>query len=723
MNAILAAINRKANRPDTEHSAPLRLFTFLCVALGIFVAGWYNELHRPMVLGLAGITAGYAFSYLRREYTNWWARIFLSIGILWSGWHYVGQMLFTSRDHVIILTELMIVMQVMHSFDLPRRKDLVYSVLSAFMLLCVGGVLSRTLWYGAFLGVFVLLSLITLLLYHFQEASQDAVTHGAPVQLGRTLAVFLGLIALGAPVFFLLMPRLETHAFAGLPVSGRVRTMMQQYGGQIMYPEPPSRLPDSGPVVLDGDSNIDISDMNFDFGNPYFGFMPRMDLNARGRLTDTLLMRVRTGSANYYRGLVFDRYRSGQWEITDIEGTRLGHKASASSLSVSSLRKPYFSNPYTGNDEFIYQTFYFEHDMPNLVYSALEPDEIYFPVPEVVVDRNMAMRAAAVLRRGTVYTAVSRVPARDPGMLRMGNTPCPKALAAYCSTDGIPPSVQRHARNLAAGASSNYDALTLIRKDLMQSAQYDLDAPRAPRGVDPVEYFLFHSRRGYCEHYASAFTLMARSLGMPARLVTGFAPGRYNPVTGFFEISGADAHAWSEVYFPYAGWVPFDPTPPGPEGPIGAVRMTPLSYFLSEYAGKARESLAILFTGLRTKAQRAPKTAATVAALLAAGAALAAFGLLALRSHRAARGPGGKLPESNSRIVAEYAAALRGLKKRGVAVLPSSVPSEIARELPPDRARHFRALGKLFEMAAYGGRAMTPEQARLARMRCRDLLR
>lgn len=723
MEKAIAYINRRAARSDTEHSMSLRLFTYLCVALGILVSGWYNELYRPMIGGFAGITAGYAFSYIRREYTNWWLRIILSFGILWAGWYYVGQMLFTARDHVIILTELLIVMQVMHSFDLPRRKDLVYSVLSAFMLLCVGGVLSRTIWYGAYLAVFVVLSVIMLLLFHYQEASQDAVSWGRPWQLAPMMAIFFGLIALGAPVFFVLMPRIETHAFAGLPVSGRVRSMVQRYGGEIMYPEPPNRMgPDTGPVIIDGESEIDIADLDFDFGNPYFGFMPRMNLNSRGRLSNKLLMRVRTGSANYYRGLVFDNYAQGAWEITDIKGMRLMQNKAKSNIPVSSMRKPYFSNPYTGADDFVYQTFYFEHDMPNIIYSALEPEEIYFPIPEIVVDRNMALRAAAILRKGTVYTVISRMPQYDPKALRMASRPCPEALAAYCSTTGIPQRVRQHARAVTQGAPTDFDKLMLLRQDLMKATQYDIDAPRSPRGMDPIEYFLFHSRRGYCEHYASAFTLMARSLGMPARLVTGFSPGRYNPITGFFEITGQDAHAWSEVYFPYAGWVPFDPTPPGPEGPIGMERMTPLTYFLTEYVGKARESLAAMYMRIRNGAGGGGWASAAGFLFIAAGCVMAVFSLFAWKYRKTAGKGGAPLPHSNMRVVAEYRLAVRMLKKRGAPVTPASVPGDVAKELDTHAGEHFSALGGLFEKAAYSNHTMAQAEVLEARLHRRKLI-
>lgn len=77
---------------------------------------------------------------------------------------------------------------------------------------------------------------------------------------------------------------------------------------------------------------------------------------------------------------------------------------------------------------------------------------------------------------------------------------------------------------------------------------------------DPVDEFLFDSRRGFCEHYASAFTAMMRLAGIPARVVTGYQGGEMNPLADYMIIRQADAHAWSEVWLQGAGWVRVDPT-------------------------------------------------------------------------------------------------------------------------------------------------------------------
>lgn len=75
-----------------------------------------------------------------------------------------------------------------------------------------------------------------------------------------------------------------------------------------------------------------------------------------------------------------------------------------------------------------------------------------------------------------------------------------------------------------------------------------------------VDDFLFNTKRGFCEHFASAFTVMARSVGIPARIVTGYQGGEYNPMGGYFIVRQSDAHAWSEVWLENRGWQRIDPT-------------------------------------------------------------------------------------------------------------------------------------------------------------------
>ncbi len=87
---------------------------------------------------------------------------------------------------------------------------------------------------------------------------------------------------------------------------------------------------------------------------------------------------------------------------------------------------------------------------------------------------------------------------------------------------------------------------------------YTLDAP--PLGRHGVDEFLFDLRRGYCEYYASAFAVMMRAAGIPARVVTGYQGGWYSQAGGYLLVRNSDAHAWAEVWLPGKGWKRFDPT-------------------------------------------------------------------------------------------------------------------------------------------------------------------
>ncbi|HNG20294.1 MAG TPA: transglutaminase-like domain-containing protein, partial [Candidatus Obscuribacter sp.] len=81
-----------------------------------------------------------------------------------------------------------------------------------------------------------------------------------------------------------------------------------------------------------------------------------------------------------------------------------------------------------------------------------------------------------------------------------------------------------------------------------------------PPDKDPLEYFLFEIKEGYCDYYASAMATMLRSVGIPARTASGYAEGTFDEESKVFFVTAADAHTWVEVYFPEYGWVEFEPT-------------------------------------------------------------------------------------------------------------------------------------------------------------------
>lgn len=119
-------------------------------------------------------------------------------------------------------------------------------------------------------------------------------------------------------------------------------------------------------------------------------------------------------------------------------------------------------------------------------------------------------------------------------------------------------------RALAAGIALRQRAAAIDRvKAVLQRFRqqpfvYTLEPP--PLGRDSVDEFLFVTRSGFCEHYASAFVFLMRAAGVPARVVTGYQGGEINPVDGFLTVRQSDAHAWAEVWLAGTGWLRVDPT-------------------------------------------------------------------------------------------------------------------------------------------------------------------
>ena len=116
------------------------------------------------------------------------------------------------------------------------------------------------------------------------------------------------------------------------------------------------------------------------------------------------------------------------------------------------------------------------------------------------------------------------------------------------------------ARQAVQGQTTAYGKALAIRDWLRASFRYTLDAPWQPEDADFVTYFLLTTGEGYCVHFASAMTVLCRMAGLPARYVEGYLaqPG----ADGVAYVTGLDAHAWTEVFFPGYGWLTFDATPP-----------------------------------------------------------------------------------------------------------------------------------------------------------------
>lgn len=172
------------------------------------------------------------------------------------------------------------------------------------------------------------------------------------------------------------------------------------------------------------------------------------------------------------------------------------------------------------------------------------------------------VRPRFVLTEGDSYTATSQLSTASADELRQTSTNYPAWVAPNLSTIGINPRIAALAQQIVveAGATTPYDQAKALERWLRTNITYNEKISTPPPNVDVIEWFLFEIGEGYCTYYATSMVLMARSLGIPARMAAGFAEGDVDPVTGQYVVRERDAHTWVEVYFPDYGWVEFEPT-------------------------------------------------------------------------------------------------------------------------------------------------------------------
>ncbi|MGA3186202.1 MAG: DUF3488 and transglutaminase-like domain-containing protein [Bryobacteraceae bacterium] len=276
----------------------------------------------------------------------------------------------------------------------------------------------------------------------------------------------------------------------------------------------------------------------------------------------------------------------------------------------------------------------------------------------------------------------------------------------------------RLAREVVEGASGGVNGddakAQAIAKYLRANYGYTLHL--LPATVpDPLANFLFERRKGHCEYFASAMAVMLRTVGIPSRVVTGFASGVFNPLTGWQVVRASDAHSWVEAWIPGRGWMTYDPTPPDPNASESAF-MTRVSLFFDaaeqfwqdwilsydldrqirlasrvQQSGRGaklhwiEKSVGWLTDAGRSTAQWSNGYApsAAVAMLIAiAGVLFGPAGLRwwrgAMRVRRLKRGEG---EASDATLL--YQRMLGLLERRGIQKPPWLTPTEFARVMPP----------------------------------------
>lgn len=508
-----------------------------------------------------GIPAAYLYSYRTRERDDTWLKVAVAVGLLLAFADFIAAVFALGTEGLgsvqVPLAELFLWVQILHSVHLPARKDLMFSIASSVALMAIAGVLSTSLDLALHLLVWAPAFVASLVLGHRNELDELPVL-GVAARDGRATARQVAAIVAAVTV-------LGTAAFVVVPgaTADRRFAFPAQLPGAVPVPGNEGGL--ANPSLGEADPGRREGDATPRASYGYLGFADQLDLSVRGRPDDTVVMKVRASRADFWRGQSFDVWDGRHWTLSDDRPRPLRGRRP---LALPATRGVPF-----GAEELV-QTFYLQRPGPNLVFSAYQPSELWFPDNTVFVLSDGTIRAAVELGDGAVYTVISRRHAVTADLLRaVDGGPVPVDIVErYAQPPVATERVRALAREITAGAPTTYDKVRALEAWMGEHMRYSLDIPPLPRGADAVDRFLFVDRTGFCEQIGTALVVMLRSLGVPTRLVTGYAPGERNPFTGLYEVRARDAHAWAEVWFPGVGWQGFDPTASVPlAGESGAV--------------------------------------------------------------------------------------------------------------------------------------------------------
>ncbi len=284
---------------------------------------------------------------------------------------------------------------------------------------------------------------------------------------------------------------------------------------------------------------------------------------------DSLIFNASTTQARYWRAVVFDTYDGKGWLNTNDTQLLLPATQPAPIADWES-RAP------------VTQTITLMAPSGNVVFGVPDVRQLNMPVDVLIsnvpanpldaplwgADEGVVapveftmVRTRRQLDVGDTYTLLSN--ATDVSQLDMegASTEYPAAiLDRYLQIpEGFSPRVTELAASLTLTATTPYDKAKAI-ESYLRTITYNDAIAAPPADADPIEYFLFTIREGYCDYYATSMAMMLRTLGIPARTASGYAEGIFDEESGLYFISERDAHTWVEVFFPGLGWVEFEPT-------------------------------------------------------------------------------------------------------------------------------------------------------------------
>ncbi len=560
---------------------PERSWLFRCLILAAMLVplvaiARVSLLGPHALLAAMGMGLGHWYSYRYLDRPNQLVRAIMFVAIhVALLWLFVG----LANGARVPQAQFAIFAQAITSFDLRYRGSLFNTLIHSLANLYVAASLSRTSELALYLVLFAILVLAAFFVAEKEDGLKKAtlrpqVAPGPGVHRRRpglfsqagmiTFGFSFGLVALVAiAVVFVLTPR-----FASRPIVPPFTINAPLRGGV------------KSEIINPGVPVVQINGWSSDSSDYYYGFDTDLDLRYRGGLSDEVVMYVRSPSRSYWRSHSYDFYTGVSWSQSDktlrnIDGRGsvyyellppLGAPLSEAD-SPAGPRRPRHLEELLGNAsppaQQIVQSFTVVRDQPNLIFAAYRPAELFIVTEELSIDSGDGIRLPEPLQAGLTYTVISYRPEFEPALLRQASTDYPGPITRrYLQLpDNISERVKNLARQVTAPYDNNYDRVEALNNHLLTTYPYNFFPPPHPPGAEVADTFLFEDKEGICEQYVTALVVMARTLGIPARLAAGYGAGRYNSLTGYYEVRLSDAHSWTEIYFPEYGWVPFDPTP------------------------------------------------------------------------------------------------------------------------------------------------------------------
>ena len=431
---------------------------------------------------------------------------------------------FVSRDFLSASIHLVFFLASIQILTAKTSRDYLFTAAVAFLELIAAAIVSLEINFILFLSLYLLFAVAALGSSEIRRSlEQPEVTPRIPAAgFGTRLALVSVLSTAGILIFtggfFFLLPRGAEAAFSRL-VSHR-NYLLPGFSNQVA-------LGQIGEIKTDSRAVMHIA------------------IFSRGPLPPIK-----------WRGAAFTRFDGRRWSNPDPKEKRIpvrnGH------LELESPTEGHRLNYHVQLNAADTEALFF----------AGTPVRLDLHQFEVIGNGTGSYRLTHVPPPGFAYDAYSVLD--EPPEISPPVVPAPQLAPRERSEALQLPPLDRRipelARRFAAGAVTELDRARAVERHLRHDYAYSLELP-SRQIADPLADFLFVRRKGYCEHFASAMTIMLRTLGIPARLVTGFQSGLYNPLTDLWVVRASDAHSWVEAWIPEYGWTTFDPTPPDPNPP------------------------------------------------------------------------------------------------------------------------------------------------------------